>query len=178
MTAPMNCPCGSESTFETCCGPLIAGEKFPETAEKLMRSRYTAYVRADVGYIKRTMVPEARQDFDEHETRKWAEGAKWKGLKIVATEKGGAQDDTGMVEFTATFEMDGEGIDHHEVARFRKTKDGRWLFVDGEAHTHKEGEGHHDVERPATVVRESPKVGRNDPCPCGSGKKYKKCCAA
>jgi uncharacterized protein YecA (UPF0149 family) len=28
-----------------------------------------------------------------------------------------------------------------------------------------------------TVRREEPKVGRNDPCPCGSGKKYKKCCA-
>ncbi len=29
-----------------------------------------------------------------------------------------------------------------------------------------------------TIVREAPKVGRNDPCPCGSGKKYKKCCGA
>ena len=28
------------------------------------------------------------------------------------------------------------------------------------------------------VVRGSAKVGRNDPCPCGSGKKYKKCCGA
>ncbi len=26
------------------------------------------------------------------------------------------------------------------------------------------------------IVNESPKIGRNDPCPCGSGKKYKKCC--
>ena len=31
-----------------------------------------------------------------------------------------------------------------------------------------------DVNR--TVVREEPKIGRNDPCPCGSGKKYKNCC--
>jgi preprotein translocase subunit SecA len=29
-----------------------------------------------------------------------------------------------------------------------------------------------------TIVRQAPKVGRNDPCPCGSGKKYKKCCGA
>jgi len=28
------------------------------------------------------------------------------------------------------------------------------------------------------IVRDAPKVGRNDPCPCGSGKKYKKCCGA
>jgi preprotein translocase subunit SecA len=34
-------------------------------------------------------------------------------------------------------------------------------------------EGHEAVK---TIVRDQPKVGRNDPCPCGSGKKYKKCC--
>lgn len=33
-----------------------------------------------------------------------------------------------------------------------------------------------DVIQVKTVRRESPKTGRNDPCPCGSGKKYKKCC--
>jgi preprotein translocase subunit SecA len=32
--------------------------------------------------------------------------------------------------------------------------------------------------RPQTMVRKTEKVGRNDPCPCGSGKKYKKCCGA
>ncbi len=31
---------------------------------------------------------------------------------------------------------------------------------------------------PVTVRRQTPKIGRNDPCPCGSGKKYKKCCGA
>jgi preprotein translocase subunit SecA len=35
-----------------------------------------------------------------------------------------------------------------------------------------------EESRPQTVVRKGPKVGRNDPCPCGSGKKYKKCCGA
>ena len=32
------------------------------------------------------------------------------------------------------------------------------------------------IEKPMQVIRSSPKTGRNDPCPCGSGKKYKKCC--
>jgi hypothetical protein len=32
------------------------------------------------------------------------------------------------------------------------------------------------AERGEPYVREAPKIGRNDPCPCGSGKKYKKCC--
>jgi preprotein translocase subunit SecA len=31
-------------------------------------------------------------------------------------------------------------------------------------------------QKVATIVRGVPRVGRNDPCPCGSGKKYKKCC--
>lgn len=172
----MNCPCGSSNTYETCCGPFISGQKLPETAEKLMRSRYTAYTRADVEYIKKTMVPEARKDFDEIETKKWAVESKWKGLKIQDTKLGGPGDTSGLVEFTATYEKDGNGIDHHEVSQFRKTNDGKWLFVDGEAHTHKEGEGHHDQPKPVTVVRDRPKIGRNDPCHCGSGKKFKKCC--
>jgi uncharacterized protein YecA (UPF0149 family) len=33
-----------------------------------------------------------------------------------------------------------------------------------------------DENAHVTVRRETPKIGRNDPCPCGSGKKYKKCC--
>lgn len=172
----MTCPCGLENTYENCCGPFLAGTALPDTAEKLMRSRYTAYTRADIEYIKKTMVPEARKDFDVVETKQWAEGSTWKGLKIVDTQEGGPEDKKGLVEFTATYEKDGQGIDHHEVSQFRKTKEGQWLFVDGEAHTHKEGEGHQDHPKAGTVVRDRPKIGRNDPCHCGSGKKFKKCC--
>ncbi len=172
----MNCPCGSENALDTCCGPFLAGQALPDTAEKLMRSRYTAYTRADIEYIKNTMVPEERKNFDAAATKQWAEGSKWKGLKIVSTEKGGPSDSTGLVEFIATYEKQGEGVDHHEVSQFRKTKEGQWLFVDGEAHEHKEGEGHHETPKAVTVVREGSKIGRNDPCHCGSGKKYKKCC--
>ncbi len=35
-----------------------------------------------------------------------------------------------------------------------------------------------EQKRSTTIVNEGPKIGRNDPCPCGSGKKYKKCCGA
>ena len=67
-----------------------------------------------------------------------------------------------------------------EIQIVRKNDRGEWRFVEGDSHTHRGGEGHHHHhdEPRATVVRESPKVGRNDPCPCGSGKKYKKCCGA
>lgn len=177
----MKCPCGADATYEACCGPFIDGKALPETAEKLMRSRYTAYTRANIEYIKKTMVPEGRKDFDAVSAKQWAENSTWKGLKIVDTKLGGPADTKGMVEFIATYAMKGEpGIDHHEVSSFRKTKDGQWLFVDGESHQHKEGEGHHDhsVPKVTTVVRDRAKIGRNDPCHCGSGKKYKKCCEA
>lgn len=172
----MNCPCQSQQAFEVCCQPFLTGKEMPETAEQLMRSRYTAFTTADVAYLKKTLAPESRHDFDEAATRKWAETAKWKGLQIVTTEKGGANDKKGKVEFIATYEADGEGLDHHEVSEFRKADNGQWLFVEGDGHTHAEGEGHHHHhEKPQTVQRESPKIGRNDPCTCGSGKKYKKC---
>jgi SEC-C motif-containing protein len=140
-----------------------------------MRSRYSAHVKGEVEYIKSTMVPSARKDFDADATREWSQGSKWKGLKILSTRKGGPEDSVGTVEFVATYERNGRGIDHHEVSQFEKSKEGQWFFVDGEAHEHNEGEGHHHPKQ-APVVRESAKLGRNDPCHCGSGKKFKKCC--
>lgn len=170
----MLCPCGSELLYSNCCEKYLLNKAMPETAELLMRSRYTAFARADIEYLKKTLAPESRTDFDQAETEKWAKSAKWKGLKIISTQKGTADDKKGVVEFTATYEINGEGLDHHEVSQFRKADNGQWYFVEGDSHTHPEGEAHQ--EKPQTVVREAPKVGRNDPCICGSGKKYKKCC--
>jgi hypothetical protein len=42
----------------------------------------------------------------------------------------------------------------------------------------KQKELYKEQKRSQTVRLEGPKIGRNDPCPCGSGKKYKKCCGA
>ncbi|MEW8683176.1 MAG: YchJ family metal-binding protein, partial [Candidatus Thiodiazotropha endolucinida] len=67
------------------------------------------------------------------------------------------------VEFIATYKEGGMVRPHHEISRFLK-QDGVWYFVDGQ------------LVAPKTEKRHQPKVGRNDPCPCGSGKKYKKCC--
>ena len=68
----------------------------------------------------------------------------------------------GIVEFEATYTADGMRDVHHEIGGFRKI-DGEWLYSEG-------------MMRPTTVVREGRKIGRNEPCPCGSGKKYKQCC--
>ena len=77
--------------------------------------------------------------------------------------EGGPDDSTGEIEFIARFSEKGEPRVHHEVGQFKKDK-GIWYFTDGKA----------AGQRP--VVRTAPKIGRNDPCHCGSGQKYKKCC--
>ncbi len=161
------CPCGSGQAFDACCGPLLSGAQPPSTAESLMRSRYTAYVRGEIGYLGRTLHPEHRADYDEAATRKWAATAQWLGLEVGALEGGGQADETGTVEFIARYRDAQKGTrhTHHERAEFRR-QDGTWYFTDG-----------HPVA-PKTVVHEGGKVGRNDPCPCGSGRKYKKCCGA
>jgi len=127
-----------------------------------MRSRYSAYVEHEIDYIINTCVLRDQKDIDYKSTRDWSEQSKWLGLKIISTEKGGIADNEGVVEFEAAYEKDGLRDTHHENAKFKKEKD-EWLYVDGNITTR-------------TVVRSSPKTGRNDPCPCGSGKKYKHCC--
>jgi len=158
-----SCPCGSEPPYAECCGPLIKGEKTAETAEQLMRSRYTAYVKKEIDYLSTSLHPRHRKDFDPKSTRDWAEGAEWHKLEILGTKAGGIDDAEGEVEFVATFTQKGSEMKHHELATFTKEA-GKWYFVDGKAAT------------PQQYVRSTPKTGRNEPCLCGSGKKYKKCC--
>lgn len=158
-----HCPCGSERTYSDCCGPFLAGESDATTAEALMRSRYTAYTKGAIDYIKRTTHKSTVDSFDEEGSRKWAREAEWHGLDIISVRDGGEGDTKGEVEFVATYSQDEEEYRHHERAEFKK-EGKKWFFVDGE---------HIGA---STYIRETPKVGRNEPCPCGSGKKYKKCC--
>ena len=157
-----SCPCGSGIAYETCCEPIINGAPAP-TAEALMRSRYTAYVKKTYPHLGITLSTEQRKDFSPDDAKRWAESADWLGLTIRHTDKGGPEDTAGLVEFSARFKVAGEEREHHEVAVFSR-ENGRWVYA-GQA----TGPG-------KTFRRETPKIGRNDPCPCGSGKKYKKCC--
>jgi SEC-C motif-containing protein len=157
-----NCPCGSGRDYADCCGIYIEGKAQAPTAEALMRSRYTAYATGNIDYIVSSCV--SAEGIDIEGTRRWSTHSQWLGLTIQSTEKGREQDSEGMVEFTAQYVQDGLKENHRESAHFVK-KNGRWLFDEGKV-------------TPQTVVRVEPKVGRNDPCPCGSGKKYKKCCGA
>jgi SEC-C motif-containing protein len=158
----MTCPCGKGESLETCCGPVLTGKALPDTAEALMRARYTAYATGDIDFILSSHDPATAGEVDRNNTETWSKGAEWLGLEITGTEAGQPSDDEGTVEFVARYKMRGVTIDHRERAMFKK-HGSRWVFVDG-------------VELKGPPVRnEGPKAGRNDPCPCGSGKKYKKC---
>jgi len=157
------CPCGAVGSYANCCGPFIKAEKKAPTAEALMRSRYTAYTKTAIDYLIATTHPAKQDSYDADSMRKWSEEAQWQGLEIIETVAGGENDAVGTVEFIARYAEAGENREHHEIAEFKKV-DGCWYFFDGQA------------PRPATFVRSEPKIGRNAPCPCGSGKKYKKCC--
>ncbi len=124
-----------------------------------MRSRYTAYVVRDVDYLIKTWHPSTRPISINPDTI-----PEWYGLQIMRTENGTASDDQGIVEFKATSLSHKKIWRLHEISRFQK-EDGQWLYVDG------------DIKGDSPpVVRKGEKVGRNDPCTCGSGKKFKKCC--
>jgi len=153
------CPCGTGKTFGQCCEPLHQGERRTETAEELMRSRYSAHVARNWEYLHRTFAETAREPFvpepGDH-------GRDWTRLVIHAHEAG-LKPDTAYVDFTAYYKEGEHEHALHEKAEFRKT-DGAWLYTRAVR------------EGPAPVKSASPKVGRNDPCGCGSGKKYKQCC--
>jgi SEC-C motif-containing protein len=159
------CPCGSEKPYENCCEPMISGRQAAGTAEALLRSRYSAFVKNQIQYIVDTIHPEKRKGFDVQSIEKWARESQWLRLEILDTEAGGEKDSDGKVEFIAHYIENGKEAEHHERAQFKKADD-RWYFFDGSAPT------------AAPFVRPTPKIGRNDPCPCGSGKKFKKCCSA
>ncbi len=157
------CHCNSGLEFDNCCGPVLSGEKPAATAEALMRSRYSAFCCGEIDYLSESLHPNHRSDHDVAATRRWAENADWLGLEIRSTRDGGENDDEGEVEFIVNYREDGVVRHHHEISRFKKQA-GRWYYVDG------------DAPKAETYVKQQPKVGRNEPCPCGSGKKYKKCC--
>jgi SEC-C motif-containing protein len=161
------CPCGSNKTYDECCGAVILGKRDATTAEELMRSRYTAYVKHEIDYIVATCDnSDKKTQIDYNQTKKWAEESQWLGLEIVRTEAGTENDKRGVVDFIATF-RNSKGVkeEHHEIAEFEKIN-GKWLYIKGR------------FAPVQQVVRSTAKVGRNEPCPCGSGKKYKHCCGA
>jgi len=159
-TADSPCPCGSGRTFGHCCQPILNQERAAATAEELMRSRFTAHVVLDHRHLHRTYLGTARKPFVE-DTGDVAE-LKWTRL-VVHSHEPGSRPDLAFVDFTAYFDDHGAEQALHEKSEFARI-DGTWFY------TRSVRTG------PAPVKATTPKVGRNDPCPCGSGKKFKHCC--
>jgi SEC-C motif domain protein len=116
------CPCGSAESYDACCGPVVRNERPADTAEELMRSRYTAYVLGDVDHVFRSWHPATRpDDLRALPTRDW------RGLEIVEVLDGGPSDDHGVVEFRAHHAAGTQ----HERSRFTR-RAGRWVYLDGD----------------------------------------------
>ena len=97
------CPCGSGTGYMACCGPYLEGGQIPKTAEALMRSRYTAYVREEIAYLKDTLWPKFQAKFDFAGTARWASENHWTGLRVLKTDQGGEEDRDGIVVFEAKY---------------------------------------------------------------------------
>lgn len=159
LTDASPCPCGSGKTFGQCCEPVLKQARTAATAEELMRSRFTAHVVRDYRHLHRTYWETARRPFVEE--REEGPDMKWTRLVIHAHEVG-AKPDAAFVDFTAYFDDAGTERPMHEKSEFARI-DGHWFFT-------------RTVRSGPAPVKAQPKVGRNEPCPCGSGKKFKQCC--
>jgi SEC-C motif-containing protein len=123
-----------------------------------MRSRFTAHAIGDYEHLHRTYLPTAHEPYI---AETGVPDTKWTRL-VIHSHETGPKPDTATVDFSAYYRDGASELAMHEKSEFRRI-DGQWFF----ARPLREG--------PAPV-KAAPKVGRNDPCPCGSGKKYKQCC--
>lgn len=134
-----------------------------------MRSRFSAFATGNLDHIQRTYARKQRQTFDHSSSGATSSGEmsdsiEWVRLEILSRSAGGIEDDVGTVEFAAYYRKDGASLVHRERSNFRR-EDGLWVYVDGDIAGDLLSGG-------------AGKVGRNQPCPCGSGMKFKKCCGA
>ena len=125
LTPDQPCPCNSQQLFKDCCQPLLQHDMDAATAESLMRSRYTAFVLEDAGYLRYSWHPDyCPQDIHVNDD------CRWLGLKIKSTEAGSESDSQGRVHFVARYKRDGRATRIEESSRFERYQ-GRWVYVDG-----------------------------------------------
>ena len=142
------CICGKKENFDACCGAIINAKRSAQSPEELMRSRYSAYVMANGTYLLESTVKENRFVDDVALIEEFSNAVEW--LKLDVLNAAGSQ-----VEFKAYY-RDKDGIQVlHEKSNFVQ-EEGVWRYKDGELY--------------------KTKIERNESCPCGSGKKFKKCC--
>lgn len=147
------CPCGL-GDYRHCCQPLHLGHSKAQSAEQLMRSRYSAFAQHEIGYIVQTTALGQQNALDIKAIADWSKANQWLKLEIVqAQEK--INKNHAQVEFKAHYHDGKNAQVHHEVSHFVKFQDA-WYFLD-----------------PTTDQQLTMKQA----CICGSGKKFKQCCA-
>lgn len=151
-----SCICCSDKTFSQCCEPLLSGKQHATHPEQLMRSRFSAYKIENYQYILATYSNQQKQQLTVGSLKSSATGTKWLSLEIVSSDK---QSQQGHVEFKAYYQVDNQYYILHELSKFI-LEENQWKYTEGK------------------ILSDGMplKIGRNDPCPCGSGSKFKKCC--
>lgn len=149
------CPCLSGKSLSDCCARLLSGERVAATPEQLMRSRYTAFVLHDSDYLITSWHPDCAMRLHQQDITQSFADTQWQGLHIISSEEGQHPQEA-FVTFFARFTRlsSGRACAVYERSRFLY-QGNRWYYIDG---VHLQAQ-------------------RNMPCPCGSSKKYKKCCA-
>ncbi len=124
VTPASPCPCGRAGTYRDCCAVFHQGRATAPTAERLMRSRYSAFAVGDTGYLLRTWHPTTRPGSLDLEPAQ-----RWTGLDILGTTGGSAFHAEGTVEFRAHCSVHGQAGSQYENSRFVR-EDGQWVYLD------------------------------------------------
>ncbi|PIR23076.1 MAG: hypothetical protein COV44_04965 [Deltaproteobacteria bacterium CG11_big_fil_rev_8_21_14_0_20_45_16] len=132
--------------------------EWPESAKSLLEKRYECFTKGDVDFILESHHPETKEQIQRQAVEEWSKNSKWHGLKVDSVDE---KSDKTVIDFTVIYERDFEKRFHREIAEFKK-HEGKWFYFDS------------SFPKPETI-RNDQKIGRNDPCTCGSGKKFKKC---
>ena len=147
------CPCG-QGDYQYCCQPLHVGQAHAETASQLMRSRYSAFALQQIDYIVQTTALGQQASLDVDAIADWSKSNQWLKLEVLnSNEK--LDKNHAQVEFKAHYHDGKQTQIHHEISHFVQHQ-ARWYFLD-----------------PTTGQQPTMK----QPCICGSGKKFKQCCA-
>jgi SEC-C motif-containing protein len=131
MLTSSRCPCGRQQgkaqplAFDDCCGPYLSGARWAPDAQVLMRSRYTAFVRADAAYLLATWHVSNRPAALELDA-----SVRWLGLEVRLSRVTG--EDSAEVEFVARYRVAGRAVRQHELSRFVREGE-RWFYKDGDA---------------------------------------------
>ncbi|KAB8313762.1 YchJ family protein [Erwinia endophytica] len=147
-----SCPCCSGLEYSLCCQPYLNRVAVAPSPEALMRSRYTAYVRQDADYLIQTWHPSCDAQRFSPSIKQSFTATNWLSLHILTTDVSPDKPE-GFVTFFARFSENQRESFIYERSRFIQQEQ-HWYYIDGIY----------------------PEIGRNDRCPCGSGKKFKKCC--